>query len=92
MIYCTDKDKTSPFYKSLTAHFRSTIAFAHAFKNTSLCEEFGVTKYPSLLLNGKTKIEMKSNLADLVEILKELEGEETKIIIEELKQSTFELN
>lgn len=38
VLYFTDKDKISPFYKSLTANFRNTIAFAHIFKNSSLCQ------------------------------------------------------
>ena len=52
VIYFTDKDKITPFFKTLTAHFRSTIAFAHVFKNSSLCESLGVTTFPTLLLNG----------------------------------------
>lgn len=36
IIYFTDKEKVSPFFKTLTAHFRDTIAFAHVFKNSSL--------------------------------------------------------
>lgn len=53
VLYFTDKDKISPFFKSLTAHFRNTIAFGHVFQNSSLCEELGVTSFPTLLLDGK---------------------------------------
>lgn len=37
VLYFTDKDKISPFYKALTANFRNTIAFGHIFKNSSIC-------------------------------------------------------
>ena len=43
VIYFTDKPRIPPFYKALTANFRNTIVFGHVFKNSSLCEEFGVT-------------------------------------------------
>lgn len=77
VLYFTDKDKISPFYKSLTAHFRNTIAFAHVFKNSSLCHELGVTTFPTMLLDGKERIELTSNLLEQVEILKPYEGEAT---------------
>jgi hypothetical protein len=70
VLYFTDKDKISPFYKALTGNFRKTIAFAHIFKNSSLCQELGVTSFPTLLLNGDTDIQMTSNLMEQVEILR----------------------
>jgi hypothetical protein len=83
VIYFTDKDKISPFFKALTANFRSTIAFAHVFKNSSLCQEFGVNTFPTLLLEGKERIELTSNIKEQIEILKPYEGEETTITIHE---------
>jgi hypothetical protein len=43
VLYFTDKDKIGPFYKTVTAHFRNTIAFGHVFKNNSLCQDLGIT-------------------------------------------------
>ncbi len=53
MLYFTDKDKISPYYKALTANFRDTIAFAHVTKGSPLVELFKIEKFPSLRLNGK---------------------------------------
>lgn len=91
MLYFTDKDKISPFFKSLTAHFRNTIAFGHVFKNSSLCQELGITSFPTLLLDGKERIELTSNLLQQVEILRPYEGEKTNITIQEFQESTLEL-
>jgi hypothetical protein len=66
VLYFTDKDKISPFFKTLTAHFRSTIAFAHVYKNSSLVEELGVTEFPTLLYNGKKKVKMAKDLIEQV--------------------------
>jgi Tfp pilus assembly protein PilO len=39
IIFLTDKDHLSPYYKAITANFRYRIAFAHVFSNaTSLIE------------------------------------------------------
>ena len=53
ITYFTDKDKLPTIYKILTSHFRDTIAFAHVFKDSSLANHFNITKYPTILLNGK---------------------------------------
>lgn len=74
VLYFTDKDRIPPFFKTLTAHFRNTIAFGHVFKNSSLCEEFGITEFPTLLMNGDTKIQMDKDLHKQIKILKEYEG------------------
>jgi hypothetical protein len=66
VLYFTDKDRISPFFKTLTAHFRDTIAFGHVFKNSSLCAQLGVTTFPTLLLNGKTPLTSTSNLLEQV--------------------------
>jgi hypothetical protein len=92
VLYFTDKDKIPPFFKSLTAHFRNTIAFGHVFKNSSLCDELGVTSFPTLLLDGKERIELTSNLLEQVEILRPYEGEKTNITIQEFQESIQELS
>lgn len=66
VLYFTDKDRISPFFKTLTAHFRNTIVFGHVFKNSSLCAQLGVTAFPTLLLNGKTPLTSTSNLQEQV--------------------------
>jgi hypothetical protein len=51
IIYFTDKDTLSPYYKALTGNFRNKFAFAHIFSNSSLCDHFKIATFPALLLN-----------------------------------------
>ena len=57
VLYCANKKNLSPFYKALTANFRNRAVFAHVLPNSDgenpICKEFGVEKFPALLLNGK---------------------------------------
>ena len=91
ITYFTDKNKIPPFYKALTAHFRHTIAFAHVFENSTICEQLGVDEFPQLLLNGKEKIPLNSNLQEQIETLAQYEGEQAKIHIQEFQDITFQL-
>ena len=82
IIFLTDKDHLSPYYKAITANFRYRIAFAHVFSNaTSLIERLQVSNFPTLLLNEKKSLEIKSKLAEQVEYLKEYETTEDKTIL-----------
>lgn len=52
IVFVTDKESLSPYYKAITANFRYRIAFAHIFNNaTALVERLKVTSFPTLLLN-----------------------------------------
>ena len=83
VLYFTDKGKIPPFYKALTGNFRNTIAFGHVFaNNTALCEELGVDSFPQLLLNGKERLPLSSNLQEVIEMLAQHEGEHTNIFIQ----------
>lgn len=53
ILYFTDKEKLPTIYKTLTAHFRDTVAFAHTMKDSPLAVHFNITKYPTILVNGK---------------------------------------
>ena len=54
IIYFTDKDKLSTYYKALTGNFRHTIAFAHVYSNnTKVCDELKVSSFPTLMFNEK---------------------------------------
>ena len=53
IVYFTDKDKLPTIFKALTARFRNTIAFGHSMKDSQLASHFNITKYPTMLVNGK---------------------------------------
>ena len=53
ILYFTDKEKLPTIYKTLTAHFRNTVAFGHVMKDSPLATHFNITKFPVMLLNGK---------------------------------------
>jgi hypothetical protein len=67
ILYFTDKDKLPVIYKILTAHFRNTIAFAHAPKDSPLALHFNISKYPTMLLNGKEEITLSKNLQEMID-------------------------
>ena len=69
ILYFTDKDKLPLIYKTLTTHFRNTIAFAHVPKDSPLALHFNISKYPTMLLNEKEEITLSSNLQKMIEQL-----------------------
>lgn len=66
ILYFTDKEKLPTIYKILTSHFRNTIAFAHVMKDSLLASHFNITKFPTMLLNGKDPITLSKNLTEMI--------------------------
>lgn len=58
----------------MTAHFRNTIVFGHVFSTSILAKDLNISKYPIFLINGKDKIEVKSNLTEIVERFEIIKG------------------
>jgi len=84
IIYFTDKekkDKFPPLFRAITANFRHTIAFAHVFSTSPVANQFNITKFPQFILNGNEKIEIKSNLTEMIERLNMIKGDPTTINI-----------
>lgn len=82
IIHLTDKDSLSPYYKAITANFRYRIAFAHIFSNaTTLVERLKVSTFPTLLLNEKESLEVKSKLKEQLDYLKQYEATEDHTIV-----------
>lgn len=69
ILYFTDKEKLPTIYKILTAHFRNTIAFSRIMKDSPLATHFNITKFPTMLLNGKETITLSKNLTEMIEKL-----------------------
>ena len=91
VLLLTDKYETSPLYYSLVYHYRDTFVFGESrAKNLNLAKEFGVKKYPLLLVmvpKGKGE-ESHSDTHDLIKyagdlkadpIIKWLDGVEEKL-------------
>ena len=78
VIYITDKEKISTYYKALTANFRNSIAFAHiSSNNTKLCEHLQAKTFPSLILNETQFLEIHQMLPKQIDYMQEFRAEKS---------------